>query len=748
MRSPLKVKGKMMTRTEQKSPVVTPGGRAGNDRSTGSRSNGENWIEQQGGMPRYIRIVRNGLMKHGHSESSATRLAIGAIKRWAAGGGDVSPKVRAAAQKALAEWEAMKKRAHAKGIDLTGMESKAQPKDDQSTSDNDDFNKKHPRGKPGTSQGGKFVKKNSSDSESGEKGKDKKKGILKYTIKKGDTLSELAEEHGTTVEALMKANPGIKDADLIITGENLNIPINDKPGGDPPNGKAKAKAKGDKDSGSDKGGKNDADEEDQSEDVSEKIEQIQQRIRTLRAEIDRLRAGKKSISESEIAELETKVDTLLSSLPDQPTEQKDKPMNLEFKEVGVNGLTVVDAEEGVVETIVSVTGVRDNVKDVIHPGAYEKSLNTRTPKGVWSHAWDTPVSKTLAVKELMPGDAELPSELPDGTPWPAGAGALKVKTQFNLETQRGREAYSDVVFFGDQQEWSIGYQVPVGGARIDSKTGIRHIDYLELYEYSPVLFGAMPAARTSSVKEAQVGFKSITMPTTEFKSWVEDMGLEFKGGDTKPGKEDEPKSKDDDEDVEDDDSENLFDLVEDEDEDDDAEEKGYSLNGVTAYEYETLVKTREAIDHILDNADLYLVGEEEKGAGKTLAGCVEKNADTLGDLAEDLASSAEAFDAAVEAGDGEAINEHGGAVLTIIEDNLEDADSDVATALQQIAKDVASLAPEDVPQDEDDTEKKGPKPLPPKPEKKGLAVEGENMIRVELKELDAMRDRMLANLRR
>lgn len=44
---------------------------------------------------------------------------------------------------------------------------------------------------------------------------------------------------------------------------------------------------------------------------------------------------------------------------------------------------------------------------------------------------------------------------------------------------------------------------------MDKKTGVRHIKQLDLYEYSPVLFGAMPAARTSSVKDAQMAYKSL-----------------------------------------------------------------------------------------------------------------------------------------------------------------------------------------------------------------------------------------------
>jgi len=45
-----------------------------------------------------------------------------------------------------------------------------------------------------------------------------------YTIKKGDTLSELAQKFGTTVDALMEANPYIEDKNRIFTGNKLNIP--------------------------------------------------------------------------------------------------------------------------------------------------------------------------------------------------------------------------------------------------------------------------------------------------------------------------------------------------------------------------------------------------------------------------------------------------------------------------------------------------------------------------------------------
>lgn len=184
------------------------------------------------------------------------------------------------------------------------------------------------------------------------------------------------------------------------------------------------------------------------------------------------------------------------------------PPGIQWKSVDTQAQNphIDDLGNGVIEAIVSITGMKDNVNDVIMPGAYQKSLTQRTPKGVWHHSWTDPIAKTLDIKELMPGDPLLPSTLPDGSPWPSGAGALYVKMEFNLKTDKGKNAYEDVKFFGDSQEWSIGYKVPERKSR--TRNGVRFIQELDLYEYSPVLFGAMSSARTTTVKDAQLAYKS------------------------------------------------------------------------------------------------------------------------------------------------------------------------------------------------------------------------------------------------
>jgi hypothetical protein len=371
-----------------------------------------------------------------------------------------------------------------------------------------------------------------------------------------------------------------------------------------------------------------------------------------------------------------------------PSNDLGEPM-LEHKTVGVKGMNVVSENEGIVETIISVTGIVDNVKDRIMPGAYQKTLVKRKPKGVWSHDWDTPVSKTLDVKELLPGDPELPTAMPGGDSWPSGAGALKVKTQFNLETQRGREAYSDVVFFGDEQEWSIGYNVPVGGAKVDSKSGVREITMLELYEYSPVLFGAMPLARTTSVKQAQMALKALKGGGAAWLSMQEDM--------------------DEDEEV----KEYTSDEMGEDEEDEDMEGKSRELSadqmilvkraidtlsdllevvqGVEAKGYGSMDKDEDEKGNDMSEMDKEVMPDEEKEGDEDY----ESLSDAVGDLFGDeqtgnFMKAAEAFDNAMSDEDEAAAEKAMGAFLDLVEDAMGDSD-EMDEKLKDISEMIADM---------------------------------------------------------
>lgn len=163
------------------------------------------------------------------------------------------------------------------------------------------------------------------------------------------------------------------------------------------------------------------------------------------------------------------------------------------------GLIAADDDTGVVEALVSITGIEDQVKDTILPGAYAKTLTARIPKGIFGHDWSKWVARTEEVKELMPGSPALPKTQRNGQPWPPEAGALYVKCRFNMATDDGARAYHNVKFFADECEWSIGYQVPKGGA-VKTANGGRRIKQLDCFEYSPVLFGAAALTSTLTVK--------------------------------------------------------------------------------------------------------------------------------------------------------------------------------------------------------------------------------------------------------
>lgn len=153
----------------------------------------------------------------------------------------------------------------------------------------------------------------------------------------------------------------------------------------------------------------------------------------------------------------------------------------------------IDEDLGIVEAFVSGIGNKDSVGDIIQPGAFDAFLKVRKPKGVWSHDWDRPVSKTLEIYEVPAGDARLPMKMQL-----AGIGGLFVKTQFNLKTTEGRDAFENVKFFGEEAEWSIGYQVH--DQKYDKTEKAMLLKTIELYEYSPVLFGANALTSTVSLK--------------------------------------------------------------------------------------------------------------------------------------------------------------------------------------------------------------------------------------------------------
>ena len=160
------------------------------------------------------------------------------------------------------------------------------------------------------------------------------------------------------------------------------------------------------------------------------------------------------------------------------------------------GTVNLDEAQGIVECFVAGIGNKDSVGDVCAPGAFGKSLTRRKPRVVWGHNWNDPIGKVLDMYEVPPSDPRLPAKMRS-----AGIGGLYARVQFNLMSEKGREAFANVAFFGEEQEWSIGYKTI--NAKFDPQMQANILYEVELYEVSPVLHGANQLTGTISVKSEE-----------------------------------------------------------------------------------------------------------------------------------------------------------------------------------------------------------------------------------------------------
>ena len=189
-------------------------------------------------------------------------------------------------------------------------------------------------------------------------------------------------------------------------------------------------------------------------------------------------------------------------------------MKIERKTFSAAEFKATDPAQGIAEMIVSVFGNVDGGNEVVCPGFFAESIAQRRTadgrpkaKGVWGHDWTTPIAKTLDARELYAGDPLLPPQLKE-------LGGLWVKGQFNLDTQRGREAFSDLQG-GYIDEFSIGYSVNPDGDQWDG--GVRKLRKGQWYEWSPVLVGMNDRTALLSTKNAndpETRFKAADFATT------------------------------------------------------------------------------------------------------------------------------------------------------------------------------------------------------------------------------------------
>jgi len=191
-------------------------------------------------------------------------------------------------------------------------------------------------------------------------------------------------------------------------------------------------------------------------------------------------------------------------------------MQIERKSYSVADMKVADDQAGVIEAIVSVFSNVDLGNEKVMPGFFAKSIEKKLPKGVWAHDWKQPIAKTLEAKELLPGDPLLPAS-------PKTLGGAYIKGQFNLDTQRGREAYSDIKF-GIVDEFSIGYSVIED--KKDKESGVRELIKGDWKEWSPVLVGMNDQTALISIKSDEAkGMLAEEMAQTTPSTWEVESAL-------------------------------------------------------------------------------------------------------------------------------------------------------------------------------------------------------------------------------
>lgn len=159
---------------------------------------------------------------------------------------------------------------------------------------------------------------------------------------------------------------------------------------------------------------------------------------------------------------------------------------------------VKDATQGIAELVVSVYGNVDYDKDIVEYGAVAKQIAGEygpNPKGLLDHDWSmrSAVAKTLRMWEEQ-----------DGT---------HIEAQYNLAKQVGREAFDDLLFYGEDMEFSVGYEVKARRSpNEDEKArGAKQvITEWQLNEWSHVMLGANSATHLVGAKaHTEQGAKAV-----------------------------------------------------------------------------------------------------------------------------------------------------------------------------------------------------------------------------------------------
>jgi len=157
----------------------------------------------------------------------------------------------------------------------------------------------------------------------------------------------------------------------------------------------------------------------------------------------------------------------------------------------ISELKVEDMDKGIVSAYVNTMGVEDADGDVIEPTAFNNSIENNLPISVLhSHDPSQVIGKVLDARVV---------EMDDGT------SKLWNLMKFNLDTQAGRDAFSNIK--GQYiKEYSVGFNIPEKAmefVREGAKT-IRKILEVDWIEVSSVVKGASPNTGTLSAKQLEL----------------------------------------------------------------------------------------------------------------------------------------------------------------------------------------------------------------------------------------------------
>jgi hypothetical protein len=148
----------------------------------------------------------------------------------------------------------------------------------------------------------------------------------------------------------------------------------------------------------------------------------------------------------------------------------------------LSGVQIKDADQGRVEAVFSTFGVIDHDGDMTDPNAF--THGTKVLISAYNHkTWDGALPVGKGVIEVGPGGA-------------------KLKGQFFMDTQAGRDTFATVKALAEDGlgEWSYGFEVEDAEHQSVEGKSVRVLKKLRVYEVSPVIKGAGVGTHTAMVK--------------------------------------------------------------------------------------------------------------------------------------------------------------------------------------------------------------------------------------------------------